>query len=129
MSALRLHMKAGERLFLNGTVVAVDRRCALTILGEASFLREAYVMQVEDASTPLRRLYFTVQGMIIGGADASAALNAGVRIEQLLAAARSPDLVAGLLDAREALPEKPHHALRALRPLFSIEDARLEEAA
>lgn len=126
MSALKLHLRANERLFVNGTVLAVDRPTALTLLGRADFLREAHVMQAEDATTPLRRLYFAVQAIVLDPEARREAMDAGARIERLLAAARTPALVAGLLDARRALESgRPFHALKALRPLFAIEAERL----
>ena len=119
-------MRGGERLFVNGTVVTVDRRTTITLLGQASFLREAHIMQAEHATTPLKRLYFAIQALVLDPDARAEAIDAGTRIEQLLAAARTPRLVDGLLDAREALAGgRPFHALRALRPLFAIEAERL----
>ena len=127
MSALKLHLRAGERLFLNGTVVTVEGRTVLTLLGEASFLREAHVMQAEAATTPLRRLYFAIQTLVLDPHARREAVDAGARIERLLAMARTPELVAGLMDARDALDGgRPFHAMRAVRALFATEAERLE---
>lgn len=130
MSVLKLHLHAGERLFLNGAVVVFERKTTLTLLGKASFLRETHVMQAEEATTPLRRLYFSIQALVLDPEARREAVEAGSRIEQLLAAARTPDLVAALLDAREALDAgRPFHAMRAIRPLFAVERERLDAAA
>ena len=128
--ALRLDLAAGERLFVNGAVLAVDRRVAVTLLNRAAILRGANVMQAEEATTPLRRLYFAAQrGLVSPGEATAAALEAGALTEALLAAVSTPALVSGLLDAREALGRgEPFAAMRAVRPLFALE-ARLLEAA
>ena len=127
---LRLDMAAGERLFVNGGVLAVDRRVGVTLLNRVAFLRGCHVMQAEDATTPLRRLYFAAQRGLVSPAEATAAaLEAGALTEAMLAAVSSPALVAGLMDAREALARgDPFAAMRAVRPLFPFE-ARLLEAA
>ena len=126
MSALKLNLRAGERLFLNGTVLTVDRRTVVTLLGEASFLREAHVMQAERATTPLKRLYFAIQTLVLDPHARREAVDAGARIERLLAVAQTPELVSGLLDAREELERgRPFRAMRAVRDLFAIETQRL----
>lgn len=124
---LRLHLSRDERLFLNGTVVSLDRRATLSLHARASFLRGRNVMQADEATTPLRGLYFTVQRMLLAPDDAaSAALEAGSRSEALLAAVATPALVEGLVDAREALREgRPFAAMRGIKALFPIEDRML----
>ena len=129
-SALRLDMAAGERLFVNGAVLAVDRRVGVSLLNRAAFLRGNHVMQADEATTPLRRLYFAAQrGLIAPGEATAAALEAGALTEALLAAVSSPPLVSGLMDARDALARgEPFGAMRAVKPLFALE-AQLLEAA
>lgn len=130
MSALRLNLAGGERLFVNGGVLSVDRKVAVTLLNRVAFLRGAHVMQAEEATTPIARLYFAAQrGLIAPDESASAALEAGALTEALLAAVTSPALVSGLMDAREALARgEPFAAMRAVRPLLPLE-AQLLEAA
>jgi flagellar protein FlaF len=41
-------------------VLRADRKVSIEILNDATFLLEAHVMKVEDASTPLRQLYFII---------------------------------------------------------------------
>ncbi len=60
-----IHLKRNERLFINGAVVRLDRRGTIELMNDAHFLLENHIMQPEDASTPLRQLYFVVQTMIL----------------------------------------------------------------
>lgn len=120
---MRLQLKAGERLFLNGAVLSVDRRSTLNLLNKASFLREAHIMQAEDASTPLRQLYFTIQSLMLApDGDAGRTVDASSQLERLLAASTNARVTDGLLDARDALLRRRHFAaLRAVRALFATE--------
>jgi flagellar biosynthesis repressor protein FlbT len=64
-SALRLGLRSGEKIYINGAVIRVDRKVRLELLNDATFLLEAHVMSPEEATTSLRRLYFLVQGILI----------------------------------------------------------------
>ncbi len=70
---MHISLRAGERLFINGAVLRVDRKVSLELLNDATFLLETHVMRLEEATTPLRQLYFIVQVMLMDPNDASAA--------------------------------------------------------
>ena len=63
--AIRLSLRAGERIFINGAVLKTDRKVSLELLNDATFLLENHVLQPEDTTTPLRQLYFAAQMMLI----------------------------------------------------------------
>jgi flagellar protein FlbT len=120
---MQIHLKRGERLYVNGAVLRVDRRTSLEFLNDVSFLLEAHVIQAEDATTPFRQLYFVVQTMMI---DPD---NAGVTDElykhlsaRLRLVLDSADLVAAL-DAADGKVACGRHfdALRILRATFPQE--------
>lgn len=75
-STLRISLKSGERIFVNGAVLRVDRKVAIEFLNDVTFLLENHVLQPEDATTPLRQLYFIAQMILINpeGADQSTAM-------------------------------------------------------
>ena len=59
--ALKLTLKPSEKFIINGAVVQnSDRRTTLVIQNRASLLREKDIMLPEDATTPMRRVYFTI---------------------------------------------------------------------
>lgn len=64
-TALRLGLRSGEKIFINGAVLRVDRKVRIELLNDATFLLEAHVMGPEEATTSLRRLYFLVQGVLM----------------------------------------------------------------
>ena len=65
-----IHLKRGEKLYVNGAVLRVDRRTSLEFLNDVTFLLENHVMQAEEATTPVRQLYFVVQTMLMDPANA-----------------------------------------------------------
>ena len=71
---MHITLRAGEKFYLNGAVLRTDRKVSLELLNDASFLLEAHVMRVENATTPLRQLYFIVQMMLMSPQEVTAAL-------------------------------------------------------
>ena len=63
--ALRLGLRSGERIYINGAVLRVDRRVRLELLNDATFLLEAHVMKPEEVTSPMRRLYFLIQSVLM----------------------------------------------------------------
>ena len=61
-----LKLRAGEKLYINGAVIKVERKATIELLNDATFLLEAHVIQPDEASTPLRQLYFVLADAIDG---------------------------------------------------------------
>lgn len=67
---LRLRLRPNERIIVNGCVLTNgDRRNTITVSSFGQVLRGKYVLQPEDAKTPIRRLYFAIQMLLISGCD------------------------------------------------------------
>ncbi|WP_246215787.1 flagellar biosynthesis repressor FlbT [Microvirga makkahensis] len=62
---MRFSLKAGERIFINGAVLTVSQKVTLSLLNDARFLLESHVLQLAEATTPMRQLYFVVQSLLI----------------------------------------------------------------
>jgi flagellar protein FlbT len=60
-----LKLRAGEKLYINGAVIKVERKATIELMNDATFLLEAHVLQPSDASTPLRQLYFVLQTQLM----------------------------------------------------------------
>lgn len=126
-NTLKITLKPGEKIYVNGAVVKVDRKVALEFLNDVQFLLESHVLQPEDASTPLRQLYFIVQVMLMNpnGADEArdmfrqslSLLLASFRNEQVLSTLKNIDRLVGEGEVFEAL--------KAIRTLYRAEDAIL----
>jgi flagellar protein FlbT len=62
--ALKVELKSGERIILGECVVTNgDQRTRLTIEGQVPILREKYILSLQAADTPAKRIYFAVQLM------------------------------------------------------------------
>lgn len=68
--ALKLSLKPGERLALNGAVLTNgNRRTTLTVETKARVLRERDILQPEEVTTPATRIYFPVMMMYLDPAS------------------------------------------------------------
>jgi flagellar protein FlbT len=123
---MHISLRAGERLFINGAVLRVDRKVSLELMNDATFLLEAHVMRVEDASTPLRQLYFIVQVMLMDPGDASVAeAMFDKSITAMIESVELPSLIEALKHIRALVGAgRAFDALKAIRGLFA-EEARI----
>jgi|SRR6516165_1021998 flagellar protein FlbT len=120
---MHISLRSGEKIYINGAVLRVDRKVSLELLNDATFLLEAHVMKVEDATTPLRQLYFIIQIMLMNPNDTSAALEMFENSVRLtIDVSKHPGLVLGLKGVK-ALVEgnRTFEALKSVRALFPIE--------
>jgi flagellar biosynthesis repressor protein FlbT len=129
-STLRISLKSGERIFINGAVLRVDRKVALEFLNDVTFLLENHVLQLEDATTPLRQLYFIAQMMLINpeGKEQSLAMFRK-SVTMLLTCFQDEEVLAELkrIDAM-VVSGRAFDALKAIRGLYAIEDRILNNA-
>ena len=124
---MRLSLRGGEKLYLNGAVVSVDRKVSIELLNDVTFLLEAHILQAADATTPLRQLYFVVQLMLMEPATAA---HTRVACSAMLAAEQATFDDSAILAGLKAVDicieaERPFDALRLLRGMFAREDAIL----
>lgn len=128
---MNITLRAGERFFINGAVIRIDRKATVELLNDVTFLLENHVMQASDATTLTRQIYFAVQIMLMDpAAVVSASPLAHSLIGTALGAYRSPDLLTGLRGVAHSLARgRNFEAMRALRGLFPLEDRDLAEEA
>ncbi len=124
MKPFCINLKSGERIFINGAVLRVDRKVSIEFLNDVTFLLEAHVMQVEQTTTPFRQLYFVVQTMVIDPSNADAAKRLfESSCRDLYNAVLRQDLHTALTDVRQMVEAKRYYdALKTLRSCFAIED-------
>ena len=128
---MNITLRAGERFFINGAVIRIDRKASIELLNEVTFLLENHVMQAVEATTLVRQIYFAVQIILMDPtAAASATPLARSLIESALGAYRAADLTAGLRNVDSSLlRSRNFEALKALRGLFALEDKELQPLA
>jgi flagellar biosynthesis repressor protein FlbT len=128
---MNITLRAGERFFINGAVIRVDRKATVELLNDVTFLLETHVMQAKDARTLTRQIYFAVQIMLMDPtATASATPLAHSLIETAIGAYRTPELILGLKGVAHSLARgRNFEAMKTLRGLFPLEDAELARDA
>ncbi|MFT3672945.1 flagellar biosynthesis repressor FlbT [Aestuariivirga sp.] len=126
-----IHLKKNEKLFINGAVIMLDRRGSIELLNDAQFLLASHVMQVEDATTPLRRLYFVVQTMIIDPAGAELTRTLFDTHHAQLCAAVSLQAYQELLAQVKKLVKETEYfeALKLLRKNFDMDEVLMAKMA
>lgn len=120
-----LSLRAGSKAYINGAVVKVDRRVNIQLLNDVSFLLDQHVLQVEQATTPLRQVYFALQTALIDPAAAVEARRlAGAMLLRAMRAIQTPMIAAELPTvARQIEQQRDFDAMKRLRALFAAEDA------
>ena len=124
---MNITLRAGERIYINGAVLRVDRKATLELMNDATFLLETHVMQAKDATTPLRQIYFVVQVMLMDPASAKATAQlAASLIEKALAAFDHPQIRQGLQTVSDLIGRARYfEAMKSLRPLYALEQAEM----
>ena len=120
---MRIALRSGEKIYINGAVLRADRKVVVELLNEATFLLETHVLQVKDATTPLRQLYFVVQTMLMDPNSAASArkLFADLFAPLVTTFAASNELL-GLEKVAECVATSRYFdALKILRSLFDVE--------
>ncbi|PWJ83700.1 flagellar protein FlbT [Pseudaminobacter salicylatoxidans] len=130
-STLKISLKPNEKIYLNGAVVKVDRKVTLEVLNDVQFLLEGHVLQPEDASTPLRQLYFMIQIMLMNpsGADEARALFRQ-SLPLLIDTFEEREIQIGLKQIDRMVSEdRVYEALKAVRGLYPLEAKVLAAAS
>lgn len=124
---MRISLRGGERIYVNGAVLRVDRKVVLDLENDVTFLLQGQVMQANEATTAMRQLYFIVQLMLMDPADTDAAA-ALYRVHHaaLVAACESREMLEGLGAADQLVGASRYYdALKRIRALFPVEQAIL----
>ena len=128
-NTLKISLKPNEKIYINGAVIRVDRKVTLELMNDVQFLLESHVIQADQASTPLRQLYFIVQIMLINPAGAAEARDMFRRsLPMLIASFDNQDICNSLKQIDRMVGEDEiYEALKAIRALYPLERKALED--
>ena len=129
---LKLSLKPGEKFVLNGAVVQNgDRRGVLLLQNKASVLREKDIMQVEEANTPARRIYFPLMMMYLDEAGTAGYYDEFVRrLGDFMGVIRNPLILSDCVTiSKYTMSREYYKALMLCRKLIEYEDERLGNVA
>jgi flagellar protein FlbT len=128
-NTLKISLKPNEKIYVNGAVIRVDRKVTIELMNDVQFLLESHVIQADQASTPLRQLYFIVQIMLINPAGAAEARDMFRRsLPMLIASFDNQDICNSLKQIDRMVGEDEiYEALKAIRALYPLERKALED--
>jgi flagellar protein FlbT len=126
-----LKLRAGEKLYINGAVIKMERKVTIELLNDATFLLEAHVLQPGDASTPLRQLYFVLQTQLM---ERDGAALARQMFREMLVATCEVFGACAVTDGLRAAgasveANRAFEALKIIRGLFPIEADLMKDKA
>jgi flagellar protein FlbT len=127
---MHICLKPGEKIYVNGAVLRVDRKVSIEFLNDVTFLLQNHVILAEEAVTPLRQLYFIVQTMLIDPANAGTAREMFDSSMSLLCASfENKEVLKGLSNVADLVEKnRVFDALKTIRSLFPIEERILQNA-
>jgi flagellar protein FlbT len=126
-----LKLRAGEKLYINGAVIKVERKATIELMNDATFLLEAHVLQPSDASTPLRQLYFVLQTQLMDRDSAPVARQMFQSMLLATCAVLGQSALTDGLRAAGVLVEgnRAFEAMKTIRGLFPLEAEMLKDKA
>ena len=125
---LKLSLKPGEKFVCNGAVLTNgERRVSLVIENKASILRDRDIMQVDQATTPAKRIYFPIMMLYLDSEHAEVHYDEFVRrMSEFMDAVTDHDVLTTCVAiSRDVLQGQHYKALIKCRQLFDFEQVRL----
>ena len=125
---LKLSLKPGEKLVINGAVVTNgDKRAGLIIQNKACLLREKDIMQPEEAATPARRIYLPIMMMYLDREGSEQYYNDfALRMTEFMGAIQNRAALTACIEiSRDVMSADYYKALMLCRKLFEFEQERL----
>ncbi len=120
---MQIHLKKGEKVYVNGAVIRAGHRCSLEFLNNVTFLLDSHVMQAEKAETPFKQIYFVVQAMLIDPDNAQVICEIYWQLSGCLhSTLENAELVRGLESSDACIKNHRYfHALKIICGLFEAE--------
>ncbi|MET2830478.1 flagellar biosynthesis repressor FlbT [Mesorhizobium shangrilense] len=122
-NTFKISLKPSEKIYINGAVIRVDRKVTVELMNDVQFLLENHVIQADEASTPLKQLYFILQVMLMSPPDAIEARDMFRHSLPLLLASFEDERIRSELKQIDRMVSEGHiyEALKAIRSLYPLE--------
>ena len=120
---MNITLRAGEKIYINGAVLRVDRKVIIELMNDATFLLENHVMQADEATTPLRQIYFVVQVMLMDPSSAKSSSQVAFSlIKKSIEVFDNTEIIDGLKNVFELIEKSRYfESLKLIRGLYYIE--------
>ena len=128
--ALRISLRDGEKMIVNGAVLRSVGRTDLSIENAAAILRGRDLMTPEEANTPARRLYFACMMAYVDQGEQSRHQDDIIRlVRELMDALQSPEAKSACISfAQNVATLQFYKALADCRWLINYETEALQRA-
>ena len=128
---LKLTLKPGERIVINGCAIRnSERRQVLTIESQADVIRGKDLLEPDAAATPVSKVYFLIQTVLICAETRDKLLPVIQRDLAVLATVFGAGTVAHIFEAANYVSQGDYYkALSELRPVLQHEETLLTSAA
>ena len=130
--ALKLTLRPGEKLVINGAVVQNgDRRATMVVQNRASILREKDILKPEDANTPVRRIYFAIMMLYLDERGEKQWMQEfTVRMTEFFNVLSNADAISDCVNIIKQVQSRQYYkALLTCRKLMPFEEERLNYVA
>jgi flagellar biosynthesis repressor protein FlbT len=127
--ALKINLKPHERLIIGGAVVQNGgSRCDLLIENNVPILRDKDILREQDADTPCKRIYFTVQLMYVDEKNLVVHHNSYWKLVREVVTAAPSTL--GMIDqiSENILSSRYYQALKLTQKLIEYEQEVMNNA-
>lgn len=125
---LKISLKPGEKFAINGAVISNgDRRTCLILQNKASILRERDIIQAEEVTTPVRRIYFPIMMMYLDeGRYDDYYEEFRQRIDEFVDAVKDAGIIHTCADINKNVATKNYYtALKLCQKMFEFEEQLL----
>lgn len=127
--ALKINLKPHERLIIGGAVVQNGgSRCDLLVENNVPILRDKDILREQDADTPCKRIYFTVQLMYVDEKNLVVHHNSYWKLVREVVSAAPSTL--GMIDqiSENILSSRYYQALKLTQKLIEYEQEVMNNA-
>lgn len=123
--SFHITVKAGERIYVNGAVMRFNCKVTVEFMNDVTFLLENHVMLPEQATSPLRQLYFAAQTILMEPSMADAACRVFRDTHALIRGGNHDEALSARLQTAHDLvmDNRVFEALKLIRALFAAEHA------
>lgn len=125
---LKVNLRAGERIIINGALISADSSIGLTIHNKVTLMLERQLVRPDEATTPARRIYYAIQNAYVADPEEQPGWldQANRFIDDYAEATTSPPVGKKVAAIRLHLASSEYYAaLRLARELFGHDDKML----
>ena len=125
---LKVNLRAGERIIINGALLSADSSIGLTIHNKVTLMLERQLVRPDEATTPARRIYYAIQNAYVADPEEQGIWldQANRFIDDYAEATTSPPIRKKVAAIRLHLASSEYYAaLRLARELFAHDDRML----